>query len=165
MSDDDFTGHSDDESGYVDVETFAEPEVSADPPPPEEKARFSMDDLRMMDGKGSDAPKLHDKNAKGQGKANTGPKGVMQDYKDAQLRMRARRLEQKMATERAISRMAVGEERFVVAATPAARPDSDESDDDWANEDDDDETLARFKAERWATLQQTQQAARCVSVC
>lgn len=48
--------------------------------------------------------------------ANTGPKGVKEDYEEAKLKMRARRLEEKLSAERAINKMAVGNERFVIPA-------------------------------------------------
>lgn len=38
----------------------------------------------------------------------------MKDFHEAKLKLRARRLEKKLATERAINRTAVGDERFVV---------------------------------------------------
>ena len=48
--------------------------------------------------------------------ANTGPKGVKQDFEDAKLKMRARRLEEKLARERLINKTAVGDEKFAVFA-------------------------------------------------
>jgi hypothetical protein len=141
----------DDAPGYVNVQTFEQPEqIGAD-----ERAEMqglSLDEMRRLDGKGDVAdvrdgmPRFPEPRV---GKSNTGVKGVLQDFEEAKLRLRARRLEKKLTAERAISRcltasigsrcddqladticsllltlhcrLAVGDERLAVS-TPAAAP-------------------------------------------
>lgn len=45
---------------------------------------------------------------------------MIADYKDAQLVMRARRLQEKIELERKVNAMAVGEERFLPPKDPEA---------------------------------------------
>ncbi len=92
----------DDAPGYVNVQTFEQPEqIGAD-----ERAEMqglSLDEMRRLDGKG-DVADVRDEMRPRVGKSNTGVKGVLQDFEEAKLRLRARRLEKKLAAERAISR-------------------------------------------------------------
>lgn len=82
---------------------------------------------------------------------NTGPKGVKEDFEEAKLKMRARRLEKKLEAERAIQRAAVGDEKFVLAA-PIVSNRRDGSDNDLETDESDDEAFQAYRLQRISNM-------------
>lgn len=90
-------------------------------------------------------------------KGNTGVKGVLADYREAQQLERLRREEDQLDSMRALQRAT----RPAVAAPPAPAPaggkgdGSDRDDSDSCDDDEDDEFLKKFRSQRLAELRET----------
>jgi len=155
------TDSSDSELDYQIQEMVLESENNPREPDPDqhqEKLDFRMDRLpppevrSAMDGRGNMMSQ------------NTGPKGVLEDYKEAQLHVATERMRNEMRNQRAIQKMAEGEKKVFVqesipiedqlkAAKAAKDSDDSDSDSDLGLDDSDDEAFQKYKLQQIKMVQ------------
>eukprot|EP01083_Nonionella_stella_P054608 144150_1 len=92
----------------------------------------------------------------------TGPKGVMADYRQAQLRMRARRMKEKVELDRMIERMCIGTQQYNINPTIAPKVDikkthGSDSDSDSDFDEDDQEMFEYYREQRLKQIRETMQ--------
>lgn len=103
---------------------------------------------------GGEAPQVPPRPSEAGRSVNTGPKGVIQDYKEAKQHLEAQRIAKAIQFERKMNALAVGEEKFEIKTVVKMNREENEEDEDSEEMDEEvEEILKEFKIKEIERIQ------------